>query len=80
VRPEGLGKLKKFIHLIGSRIRDLPTCRTVPLPRAANHVLGCDESCQAQLQDGSKAPCVILMEGERQDSSSAEGLPRYSLR
>jgi hypothetical protein len=26
VRPEGLGKLKKFIHLIGSRTRDLPAC------------------------------------------------------
>jgi hypothetical protein len=24
VRPEGLGKMKKFIHLIGSRTRDLP--------------------------------------------------------
>jgi hypothetical protein len=24
VRPEGLGKLKKFIHLIGSRTSELP--------------------------------------------------------
>jgi hypothetical protein len=24
VRPEGLGKLRKSIHLIGSRTRDLP--------------------------------------------------------
>jgi hypothetical protein len=30
VRPEGLGKLKNFIHLIGSRTRDLPACSTVP--------------------------------------------------
>jgi hypothetical protein len=28
--PEGLGKLKKFIHLIGSRTRDLPSYSTVP--------------------------------------------------
>jgi hypothetical protein len=27
---EGLGKLKKFIHLIGSRTRDLPDCNRVP--------------------------------------------------
>jgi hypothetical protein len=25
-RPEGLGKLKKFIHLIESGNRDLPAC------------------------------------------------------
>jgi hypothetical protein len=29
VRPEGLGKLKKFFHLIGSRTRDLPACSIV---------------------------------------------------
>jgi hypothetical protein len=34
VRPEGLGKLKKFIHLIGSRARDVPACSIVSLPRA----------------------------------------------
>jgi hypothetical protein len=28
--PEGLGKLKKFIHLIGSRTRDLLACSIVP--------------------------------------------------
>jgi hypothetical protein len=28
VRPEGLGKLIKIIHLIGSRTRDLPVCNT----------------------------------------------------
>jgi hypothetical protein len=33
-RPEGLGKLKKVIHLIGSRTRDLPACSIVSqLPR-----------------------------------------------
>jgi hypothetical protein len=30
VRPEGLGKLKKFILLIGSRTHDLPVCSIVP--------------------------------------------------
>jgi hypothetical protein len=30
VRPEGLCKLKKLIHLIGSQTRDLPTCSIVP--------------------------------------------------
>jgi hypothetical protein len=34
VRPEGLGKLKTFIHLIGSRTRDLATCSIVPLTTA----------------------------------------------
>jgi hypothetical protein len=29
VRPEGLGKLKKLIHLIGSRSCDLPACSGV---------------------------------------------------
>jgi hypothetical protein len=31
MRLEGLGKLKKKIHLIGIRIRDLPSCSIVPL-------------------------------------------------
>jgi hypothetical protein len=30
VRPEGLGNLKKKIHLIRSRTRDLPACSIVP--------------------------------------------------
>jgi hypothetical protein len=30
VQLKGLGKLKKFIHLFGSRTRDLPTCSIVP--------------------------------------------------
>jgi hypothetical protein len=30
VRPEGLGKLKRFIHLIGSRTHGLPVCSIVP--------------------------------------------------
>jgi hypothetical protein len=30
VRLEGLDKLKKCIHLIGSRTRDLPACSIVP--------------------------------------------------
>jgi hypothetical protein len=30
VLPEGLGKLKKLINLIGSGIRDLPACSVVP--------------------------------------------------
>jgi hypothetical protein len=29
---EGLGKLKKFVRLIGSRIRDHPVCTIVPQP------------------------------------------------
>jgi hypothetical protein len=29
---EGLGKLKKKIHLIGARTRDLPVCSIVPQP------------------------------------------------
>jgi hypothetical protein len=32
VRPEGLGKMKKFIHLFGSRTLDLPACSTRPQP------------------------------------------------
>jgi hypothetical protein len=32
VQPDGLGKLKKFIHLIGSRTHDLPACSTVRQP------------------------------------------------
>jgi hypothetical protein len=28
VRPAGLGKLKKLIHIIGYRTRDLPACST----------------------------------------------------
>jgi hypothetical protein len=30
VRPEGLGKLIKIIHLIGSRTHDLPVCNIAP--------------------------------------------------
>jgi hypothetical protein len=33
VRPQGLGKLKTFIHLIGSRTRDVPVCSIVPQPQ-----------------------------------------------
>jgi hypothetical protein len=32
VRLEGLSKLKKKIHLIGTRTRDLPACSIVPQP------------------------------------------------
>jgi hypothetical protein len=32
VRPEALGKLKKYIHLIGSQTRDFPTCSLFPPP------------------------------------------------
>jgi hypothetical protein len=32
VRPEEFGKLKKLIHLIGSRTRDFPACSIVPQP------------------------------------------------
>jgi hypothetical protein len=32
VRLEGLAKLQKFIHLIGSRTRDFPACSIVPQP------------------------------------------------
>jgi hypothetical protein len=31
-RLEGLGKLKKFNDLIGTRARDLPACSTAPQP------------------------------------------------
>jgi hypothetical protein len=38
MRLEGLGKLKKKIHLMGTQTRDLPACSIVPppttLPRA----------------------------------------------
>jgi hypothetical protein len=58
VRPEGLRKLKKFIHFIGSRIRDLPVFKhivlstTLPLdatnqPTARNKFLLEDVSCTA---------------------------------
>jgi hypothetical protein len=30
VRPEGLGKLIKIVHLLGSRTRDLPVCNIAP--------------------------------------------------
>jgi hypothetical protein len=30
MRLEGLGKFKKFVHLIGTRINDLPVCSIVP--------------------------------------------------
>jgi hypothetical protein len=29
VRPEGLGKLKKSVHLFRSRTSDLPACHTI---------------------------------------------------
>jgi hypothetical protein len=32
VWPGGLGKLKKFIHLIETGTRDLPTCSIAPQP------------------------------------------------
>jgi hypothetical protein len=32
VRPEGLGNLRKFIHLIRSQTRDLPASIIVPKP------------------------------------------------
>jgi hypothetical protein len=32
VWPEGLGQLKKCIHLMGSRTRDLPACGIQPWP------------------------------------------------
>jgi hypothetical protein len=35
VRPEGFGTLKKFIHLIGSRTRDLPACSKVRVSKEA---------------------------------------------
>jgi hypothetical protein len=34
--PEGLGKLIKIIHLIGSRTRNLPVCNIVPLVTSRN--------------------------------------------
>jgi hypothetical protein len=36
VLPEGLGKLKKCIHLIGSGTHDLPACSIAPLPLKAD--------------------------------------------
>jgi hypothetical protein len=32
MRPEGLGKLKIFIHIIVSRTRYLPACSVLPCP------------------------------------------------
>jgi hypothetical protein len=41
VRPEGLGKLKIFDDLIGTRTRDLPACsialQLITVPRAAGN-------------------------------------------
>jgi hypothetical protein len=43
VRLEGLGQLKKKIHLIGTRTRDLPAYSIVPqqstLPRAPSNII-----------------------------------------
>jgi hypothetical protein len=43
VRPEGLGELKEFIHLIETRFCNLPACNIVPqpttLPRIAANIL-----------------------------------------
>jgi hypothetical protein len=36
VRPEGLGKLKKLIHIFGSRTSDLPACSSELTPRYPN--------------------------------------------
>jgi hypothetical protein len=41
VRPEELGKLKKFIHLIGSRTLDLPAC-SVRLNHLRYHISPAD--------------------------------------
>jgi hypothetical protein len=41
MRLKVLGKLKKFIHLIGSRTRDLPTCSIVPQPITLQRVPAC---------------------------------------
>jgi hypothetical protein len=37
VRLEELGQLKKKIHLIGTRTRDLPSCSIVPQPTTLSH-------------------------------------------
>jgi hypothetical protein len=39
VQPEGLGKLIKIIHLIGSRTRDLPVCN-IALTTMLHHAPG----------------------------------------
>jgi hypothetical protein len=50
MRLEGLGKLKKKIHLIGTRTRDLPVCSIVPqpttLPRARQPIVTGSQSSQ----------------------------------
>jgi hypothetical protein len=41
VRLEELGKLMKFIHIIGDRTRDLLACTIVPQPTTLRNVTGC---------------------------------------
>jgi hypothetical protein len=40
VRQEGLGKLKKFIHLIGYQTRDLPVCSFIHLLKSSKENYG----------------------------------------
>jgi hypothetical protein len=37
VRLKGLGKLRNFYDLIGTRTRDLPACRIAPQPSTIPH-------------------------------------------
>jgi hypothetical protein len=41
VRPEGLCKLKKLIHVIGSRSRYLPACIRIPSVKLRPSLIAC---------------------------------------
>jgi hypothetical protein len=60
VRPEGLGKLVKIIHLIGSRTHDLPVCKSAlatMLPRAPPYL----DSLWSLMQIRKKLHAILLM-------------------
>jgi hypothetical protein len=74
VRPEGLGKLKELIHLIGYRTRDLPACSIMPQPHKQNrssrsgpyegHVLGQRTDRQTDCVPGNNFPYFSELENE----------------
>jgi hypothetical protein len=68
---KGLGKLKKFIDLIGSRARDLPTSSIVPQPRAPDQLIrhkiciivtGCKKQCDSLLHVNIQREIVLVLD------------------